>query len=232
MRQSRRSHGLASAACVSLFLSACAAPGTPGAAAGYVEQACRTTAEGYTVCEPSAPLPSGATPPPPATRVAASDNAFAGVPLGTAVEAAKPRLIAALGQPEEASESSCLKPELRNSLAQPVPGQRLAWRDLEVRVFFTEASSGSVVLTGWQVTAPRQPPSPYAFDLPYDVRLEEPANEAAAKIPQSRRQKIAYGAAAGSTVITTPAMPSLSFDLSPGDEETVYGSSYDPEGCG
>ena len=220
--------------CAALLLvlsSSCATEAT-GGATGYSEQACRTTSEGFTVCEPSGPLPAGATPPPAPAQVVAAGDSFAGVPLGTALAEAEPRLRAVLGEPEEATEHSCLRPDRRDSLAQPLRGRRLTWRALEAQAYFTALPSGDTVLTGWRVMATKQPPSRYAMVLPYGVRLEEPADEAKAKVPQGRLSIVESGADTGSRTLTTPALPGFAVDLFERSRgELVFGASFDPEGC-
>lgn len=170
--------------CLALILSAgCGEAATTGTA-GLVEQACRTTPEGYTDCQPSGPLPPGATPPPPATAVVASEQALAGVPLGTPAEEAASQLAAKLGPPQ-VEEHSCQRLDRRESLDVPLRGERLTWKS--IYAYTTTLPSGEHLLTGWSVMTPRQEPWPYDVQLPYDLSLEAPVQEVLEALPRAVR---------------------------------------------
>lgn len=199
---------------------------------GFAERACRQTADGFTVCEPSGPVPSGAVPLPAAKKVLATESSFAGIELGTPAREAKPLLVAALGVPETTEQTSCLRPELQDSLAQPLQAERLTWQLLELQVFFTHsAGTDDAVLSGWKVAATTVPPSGYDIQLPYGVRLDEPIRTALSKVPQSRLRRGDSYPDLG-LVVTTPALQH--FVLTPSDTDAdgyVLEASYDPEGC-
>lgn len=207
---------------------ACGGPssGAPGA---LVEQACEITADGYTVCEPSAPLPPGATPPPPATVVLASDEALAGVALGTPSEAARAQLAERLGEPA-VEETSCQRADRRDSLDVPLRGERLTWHG--VTAYTTRMAAQERVLTGWHVTTPLQEPWRYDIQLPYGIRLQEPVKQTWRKLPRPGSEVPADGRDAGLLIITTPDMPALAVvSLDRSAKGDVYSVWYDPEGC-
>ena len=192
------------------------------------EQACSTTADGYTVCEPSAPLPPGATPPPPPIIVTASNEALAGVPLGEAADDAVELLTAVLGEPRVEAQP-CLRPERRDTLDQPRPGRRLSWPSLTA--FLTDTPSGGAVLTGWAATAPPQQPWRYDVRLPYGVRLQQPVEEVMRLLPGARSSVAQEGPDAGFLVITSPDEPAFAVTSTDGEDGVVHGAAYDAEGC-
>lgn len=214
-------------AAVSMSCVGCVSNGS-GGAGGFFEQAC-TTAEGYTVCEPSAPLPPGATPP-PVTTVTASRTELADVALGTPSGAARAALAARLGPPE-VEEESCLRPERRDSLDVPLRGQRLVWPSLAA--FMTPTQSGESVLSGWEA---RTPPSRllarYDVRLPYGTRLDQPVEEVLRQVPSSRASVGRDGPEAGFLIIRTDQEAGLVWASTDQDREgVVYEAAYDPEGC-
>ena len=214
--------------CLLLLVAACGESSTSGSG-GLVHQVCETTPEGYTICDPSEPLPAGATPPPPPTVVVASDRALAEVPLGTPAAEATSQLAARLGLPD-VEETSCQREELRESLDVPLRAERLRWENISA--YLTTMTSGERVLTGWAVVIPHRESWKYKLQLPYGLRLEEPVSTAIRKVPRAKSETPADGRDLGSLLISTPDVPDLvliSHELEGNGE--VYSVAYDPEGC-
>lgn len=210
--------------------TACVSSGA-SAGSGLTEQACSVTAEGFTVCEPSAPLPPGATPRPPLPVVRAATYGLAGVRLGMPAAEATQRLQALLGRPS-VEENSCLRPEQMDSLDVPVRGQKLVWPYLSA--FLTPSSTDGLVLAGWEVTPP---PSDvlarYDVRLPYGTQLGQRLDEVREQLVQERSYDQPDGRDAGAAVVADGQVRGLMW-ISVEDgrgEEVVHSVALDPEGC-
>ena len=217
--------------CVAVSLSSAGCLSGRVGGGGAVEQACTTTSEGGTLCEPSAPLPPGAAAPPPLTVVTASQDALAGVALGTPAGAARAQLTSRLGEPE-VEEHSCLRPDRRGSLDVPLRGQALSWPWLTAYLA-PAAASGEPVLTGWETrTPPGRALARYDVRLPYGTRLDQTVDHVLGKVPDARTAVEQSGKDAGALVVRTPQASGLVWSAD-GQERNglVRSAAYDPEGC-